>query len=165
MTKQQFLAQRDPNRITLEDVFRPGDGVVFTTPLVDISNFRKVFMEAAPEIIDFLYVHLKQRLISTESSCGHLGIWDNLVPENDQELVILYKPTSCAPESNIALLTQILYMDLAMNCNFMLSNLSIVSVVQDKIEIVRSLVCLPPDIPNGSLEIPIVLPPRKLFLT
>lgn len=157
--RRQFLGNKDPDRISLIDVFGVNDQIVFTTPLDEQGKLHRVFVESKPLVTEFLEEALAE--LPTEQSTGS-GRWCNVIPE-EALLVLLYDRRG-AFERNIDLLTQVLYMDLARVCNLRLSGYSQIGVFQGNIQTYSGIVTLPETVPNGKEEIPTVFVP-KIFIS
>lgn len=155
--KKFFKGKHDPDRITLEKVFTVGD-VVFSTPFEEVGRHRRVVIEGAEPLIDFIAEHIQGL---TEYDAGNpYGHWVAIAPyAEDQGLEVFYEPLDKIIAA-FRLLVFDLRKDLIRACDLRLSPVAHVTVTRSQITCLQQPVPLPQEVGNGQIELPrIILPP------
>ncbi len=164
--KKYFLGSRDPNRISLENVFPVGN-LIFSTPIEAVAgNQLQVVVEGDQEYLDYFGDHASRLLKHGQDESGR---WTALMKYLDSACIeLIYEPNRAEGEIDyhLRLLVFGLRADLVQVCNLRLSPVALVTGTKGHITVLYERAPLPEGIGNGILDfIPHnIVPPRKKLI-
>lgn len=147
-----FRGKEDPSAIILKHVF-PANDLIISAPLQFDTERSGVYIEGRPQNIEEIFQHLLN-LRDVYIDERSFGRWLTVTPPDDKpyRTIIHYKTLNPVIDK-IQLLNLVLRRHLAEICDLRLSDMSILIVRSEGIDVCRSNIILPEGFLNGKIII------------